>query len=887
MSGSNDNNSKTRIKNPGSGESAVRRTHTDGKPDNKDRTRIPNKTNIPDKTRIKPLSNPNSHRRDETKPVPQQDKRPINSDATRFSPQKNVPPRHTGIPDAARTKTRIKDRIPPGRQSVDSPAGAQIQVLKDRFLLEKVLGVGGMGVVYKAKDRLKVEAKDRDPYVAIKVLSEEFKTHPEAFIALQRESRKAQRIAHPNTVKVYDFDRDGDVVFMTMEYMVGKPLDQMIKQYQATGLPRADAWNILSDICSALIHAHNENIVHSDFKPGNVYVTDDGVAKIFDFGIARAVANIDRQSGKAADRTVFDAGSLGALTPAYASLEMLLGKTPDTRDDIYALGCIAYEMFTGEHPFNRLPADEAASKNLKPKRIADISKRQWKAIEGALAFRRDDRIDSVEEFYHQITFKNKPKYFLAASILLVLAISFIVYSQFFSEKNVTVSQTDIRSELEFEIRYKVYREKIEQLLAESSFSPEWEAAIWNEMKGVREIFPGKPDAWYISTRAKIYRFYIDHIREAMDKPDFDLAQRLITNAYRYVDDPKLLDNEQRKLAEMIQIQSEKAKLLAAERNARNRTKSVSEEQKKKNTNFFNIALANVNKQLECSSKLNMRDLKIAITKLRSLDHSRYRKLENGLVKRLAACITTIGERYPEHALDSKRYAMRIFRNNKVIASISIQSRDVCNMSIAGLGARGDRATCRDKLQGGGNGPVMVVVPGNSRIKPFAIGKYEVSFGEIESYCKDSKKCTITSSGNGNLPASNVNMAIISGYLKWLSAKSRQKYRLPTKREWAYAAKSSVDSLDPNRNCQLSSRGIKKGGGLVRVNTGKQNSWGLVNYVGNVQELAYGAGRKLVAVGGSYESAMESCTVETTETHSGNADPLTGFRVVRELTDRSL
>jgi serine/threonine protein kinase len=141
------------------------------------------------------------------------------------------------------------------------------KLLKGRFVLEDILGIGGMGVVYKAKDLLKVEAQDRDPYVAIKVLSEEFRTHPEAFISLQREAKKAQHIANQNTVKVYDFDRDGEVVFMTMEYMVGQPLDQMVKQYNATGLPRNDAWNILKGMCLALIHAHREDIVHSDLKP--------------------------------------------------------------------------------------------------------------------------------------------------------------------------------------------------------------------------------------------------------------------------------------------------------------------------------------------------------------------------------------------------------------------------------------------------------------------------------------------------------------------------------------------------------------------------------------------------------------------------------------------
>ncbi|MCU7860768.1 MAG: protein kinase, partial [Candidatus Thiodiazotropha sp. (ex Lucinoma kastoroae)] len=92
-----------------------------------------------------------------------------------------------------------------------------------------MLGRGGMGVVYKARDLRKVEAMDREPYIAVKVLSKDFQANPDSFIALQRESKKAQQLAHPNIVTVYDFDRDGPNVFMTMELLEGEPLDQLIR----------------------------------------------------------------------------------------------------------------------------------------------------------------------------------------------------------------------------------------------------------------------------------------------------------------------------------------------------------------------------------------------------------------------------------------------------------------------------------------------------------------------------------------------------------------------------------------------------------------------------------------------------------------------------------
>jgi len=814
-----------------------------------------------------------------------------NSDTTRFKPSAQNKQHHESPKTRIKQGTVISDKEP----VIGEPEDKQKKVLKGRFLLEKVLGVGGMGVVYKAKDYLKVEAQDRDPYVAIKVLSEEFKTHPEAFIALQRESRKAQRIAHPNTVKVYDFDRDGGVVFMTMEYMEGKPLDQLIKQYQATGLPRDDVWHILSGMCSALAHAHSEKIVHSDFKPGNVFVTKDGMAKIFDFGIARAVANIDRHTGKEQDQTVFDAGGLGALTPAYASLEMLLGETPDIRDDVYALGCVAYELFSGEHPFNRLPADEAYNKKLKPKRISDISKHQWRAIETALSFKRENRTESVDAFYKQLTIKKKSKLLLVTFLLFSTAGA--AYYTSVQTDNVVppvpqISESEIRNELEFNIRYNLYKENIVKLAAKPSFTAEWEENIWSEMQGVLGVLSGQPDKWYLSMRDGIYQIYLTKIKALVTESSYPQATILIGNAYRYTDDDSLLNNEKTALAETIQKKefqdkkrAERNRRLASER-ARARKRADKKEKKiveeTKTTALFDVALANVNKQLKCSSKLNMRDFNIAITKLRSLDIKRYGNIENRLSTELAQCITSIGKHYPEHALDAKRYALHIFKDNPALMAVVIKEKDACNLSIAGLGARGERAVCRDKFKDGGIGPVLVVIPADSGIEAFAIGKYETSVAELNEFCKVSSECNLQTGKFTDFPVTNVDISTISTYLKWLSNKTKKKYRLPTKKEWIYASKSKPYTLDPNRNCQLSVRGIEKGGSFVKAATGRQNGWGLVNYAGNAQELASETNRRFVALGGSHKSSMDDCTALTVSTHSGHADKYTGFRVVRDI-----
>ena len=205
-------------------------------------------------------------------------------------------------------------------------AGAP-KVLKQRFVLEECVGTGGMGSVFRAKDLRKVEARGSQPFVAVKVLNNNFRHHPEAFIALEREATKSQGLRHPNIVSIFDFDKDADVPFIIMELLEGNELAELLKSYP-TGLPEELAWTVIEGMVLGLSHAHEEEVVHADFKPGNIYVTDRDVAKILDFGIARAMRLND-----GGEDTDFDPSRLAALTPAYASREMLNGDNPEPRDD--------------------------------------------------------------------------------------------------------------------------------------------------------------------------------------------------------------------------------------------------------------------------------------------------------------------------------------------------------------------------------------------------------------------------------------------------------------------------------------------------------------------------------------------------------------------------
>lgn len=352
-------------------------------------------------------------------------KRPKPADSTRIQQPK---PAQSAGADAEIQLTRIRKAIREqnssqgfarAKQAADTALAANKIILNKRFVLEATLGAGGMGTVYRAKDLRKVEANDPNPYVAVKVLNDDFRSHPDAFVTLQREASRSHILSHPNIVTVHDFDRDGDVIYMTMELLQGQGLEALIRQHRHKGVVKEQALRIVRDVGTALAYAHQKHIVHSDLKPGNIFVCADS-AKVLDFGIAR----LTNQSGA----TDFDAGSLGALTPAYASLEMINGDDPHPADDVYACAIIAYELFTGEHPYQRKPADVALREKLRPAPVKSLTKQQWKTLEGGLKLRRGERLQDVAQFYKGLTQKRRSvKGLLAATVLLTTIAATVAY----------------------------------------------------------------------------------------------------------------------------------------------------------------------------------------------------------------------------------------------------------------------------------------------------------------------------------------------------------------------------------------------------------------------------------------------------------------------------
>lgn len=207
------------------------------------------------------------------------------------------------------------------------------RTLVGRYELVDVIGRGGMGTVYRAFDRVLGRP------VAVKLLAGPVADHDPASVArFEREARAAAALSHPAIVAVYDTGADDGTLFIVMELIAGRSLEEILR---ADGsLDPLHAIGIAARVADALAVAHAAGIVHRDIKPANVMVAGDGAVKVLDFGIARAVGGTT---------LTLNASILG--TAAYMSPEQALGKVADERSDIYALGCVLYAMLAGGPPF--------------------------------------------------------------------------------------------------------------------------------------------------------------------------------------------------------------------------------------------------------------------------------------------------------------------------------------------------------------------------------------------------------------------------------------------------------------------------------------------------------------------------------------------------------
>ena len=221
------------------------------------------------------------------------------------------------------------------------------RVFSNRYELTHLIARGGMAQVYRARDRL------LDRPVAIKVLFPELSVDRAFVERFRREAQAAANLSHPNIVPVFDWGEDGGTYFIVMEFIDGQPLSAVLR---ATGpMPADRVADIGSHVAAALAYAHRHGVVHRDVKPGNVLITDDGLVKVTDFGIARAVNT---------EESLTQTGAVMG-TATYFSPEQAEGIGVDSRSDIYSLGVVLYEMVAGRPPFLGESPVAVASKHVR------------------------------------------------------------------------------------------------------------------------------------------------------------------------------------------------------------------------------------------------------------------------------------------------------------------------------------------------------------------------------------------------------------------------------------------------------------------------------------------------------------------------------------------
>jgi serine/threonine protein kinase len=268
------------------------------------------------------------------------------------------------------------------------PALAPGAVLADRYLLEQVIGRGGTAIVYCARDMLSSTGAQPNTQVAIKTPRPELADRARASARLKHEFELAHRLSHPNIVRVFELHDDEQRCFMSMELIEGRLLSTLIRDWTMLSPPLSR--KILRDCAQALAHAHSQGIVHGDFKPGNVFLTAQEEVKVLDFGAAASV--------NAEDHSRIHAG-----TPAYASPEVLSGQVPEQRDDVFSFACVAYELLTGQHPFERRSSLQARDEARVPQRAWSLSATQWLALLAALSWDRAQRPGDLDTLLDSLT----------------------------------------------------------------------------------------------------------------------------------------------------------------------------------------------------------------------------------------------------------------------------------------------------------------------------------------------------------------------------------------------------------------------------------------------------------------------------------------------------
>src|SRR5438128_9530764 len=302
-------------------------------------------------------------------------------------------------PPTSGSGTGVRTPLPPGKAGLDRASSLSNQILDARYQVMKKLGEGGMSYVYLAKEI------SSDATVAIKVLSPRLAADKSSVERLRREAGLAMRLDHPNVCRILRLGESEDgLIYLVMPFLKGELLSD--REVKGGPMALAAGIDVLRQVCAGLHHAHELQIVHRDLKPENIMLeTEDNGrerAVVMDFGLAK-----ERRADPAIAKLTATGIILG--TPEFMSPEQIRGKPLDARSDIYALGIVAFEMFTGKLPFRGRNAQEMMIARLRgqPQKLrqlrSDLSEGLESVLARAMQANPDARYNTALEFADALT----------------------------------------------------------------------------------------------------------------------------------------------------------------------------------------------------------------------------------------------------------------------------------------------------------------------------------------------------------------------------------------------------------------------------------------------------------------------------------------------------
>lgn len=258
----------------------------------------------------------------------------------------------------------------------------------ERFQLQTRLGLGGMCEVYVATDLTRIAWGDDRPEVVIKKLLPSLRTNPQAKLSLAHEFFTLRHATHPGVVRVFDLHQHEDDLYLSMEYLRGEIIYDMLAEFPI-GLGLRSAV-FAHQLLGTVTYLHSHGIVHGDIKPSNLLLTHKRRLVLLDFNMA-LICPVPGLATASTALGLRESLALPSYSTLYASPERMESKTPSMPDDVFACCCSIYEMYTGQHPYQRQPSTQAHALGLVPKKPKYMPAALWKAVQAGLGFTPEER----------------------------------------------------------------------------------------------------------------------------------------------------------------------------------------------------------------------------------------------------------------------------------------------------------------------------------------------------------------------------------------------------------------------------------------------------------------------------------------------------------------